>query len=505
MDREYYEYEAKVRKLKQIIEQLSTVFNMSEYEKELQNIEDEINEVLNSKIEKNPSYGICNSKLNDIIDFINEKLQIFYEIYLLSNQINSLLDNMTEDNYEKVVVLTKNLINNLLKVDMTKRDDCLKIINDSYRTIYDVIVNERAINREEIINYVLAEGDNIIKNNVGILVKEDIKKLHPTDRNDIELNYINNGIGFNFLCKDVIEKICINNKFEKRTDYDGRKRTATMELLGKIDDVDNYKTNIEKQKEDRLKIVRKSKLTRAGLRAKMSLIFLSPVILSLLLGYGGSFFCPYRRVDERTYNKVTKEVISESSNYETKSPLYQVVVKSYGPWQENTEGDGYIRNIIEWNYTNNESTESVDPDDIVKMFDKDKKTYTETKAILNESDKKTEPRITVTEYITDKQDTRPHAFPTIGFGFVGSLIVLLIIACYYDNKHINIDRNKLREIKDKLESMIDRKFIKRSFVTLGDKRVMLEEEIKNVENKYGDITSEITEEQVEKVKKYLNK
>jgi hypothetical protein len=505
MDREYYEYETKVRKLKQIIEQLSTVFNMSEYEKELQSIEDEINETLNSKIEKNPPYGICNSKLNDIIDFINEKLQIFYEIYLLSNQINSLLDDMTEDNYEKVVVLTKNLINDLVKVDITKRDDCLKIINDSYRTIYDVIVNERAIDREEILNYVVVNGDNIIKNNIGILVKEDIKKLHPIDRNDIELNYINNGIGFDFLCKDVIEKICINNKLDKRSDYDGRKRTATMEILGKIDDVDNYKTNLEKQKGDRLKIVRKSKLTRAGLRAKMSLIFLSPVILALLLGYGGSFFGPYHRVDERTYNKVTKEVISESSDYITKTPLYQVVVKSYGPWKENTEGDGYIREIIEWNYTNDESTETVDPDDIIKMLDKDKTVSTETKDILNESDKTTEPRITVTEYITDKQDSRPHPFPTISFGLVGALFGLLIIAVYHDNKHINIDRNNLREIKYKLANIIDRKVIKRSYVTLGDKKVMIEEEIKNVENKYGDITSEITEEQVEKVKKYLSK
>ena len=190
----------------------------------------------------------------------------------------------------------------------------------------------------------------------------------------------------------------------------------------------------------------------------------------------------------------------------------------YSPWRKKADGKGYIRDVIPYEYTSNERTDSVDPYEIMKSM-KSKPMTTEEKDILYDDDSTTTSDIVVTETIRDVDDHR-HCIPTsLGLiAFVGIVFVLSDYAAYHD---FELRRDYFRFTYDSVEEFIDdikhvfnvldyrltRKVIKERLEYVGDKIVKLREEYHDFNDKYGDINSDdtISPETLQNIKKYVKR
>ena len=504
---DYTTYLTKIMNIKNLFSKFNLMTNIDEIDvdinsfiKEVSNIEKEVNELVKNEGTNNIDYEPYITKLESMIETINDKYQGSYLLDLFADSVRDIVDYIDEDNYQDYVIKLKRLIDYLNEhtLDNDDKKDCL---DDVCNLIYKSLLRETIINKSEILSCLKVEN-YVVMQKLAALIREDISKLSADDRIEIELN--NHGSIINGL---VFKKIAANKLNAEVRAYKERKETALMEVLNERDSLLEEKNQIDgslkQTKENRSD--EKARLRIA--RLKISAGVLVPILLSAGSIYGGAHVDRYHKITEKRYNLETNKPISDDSvDYETSSIAYynyRVNIKKYSPWIKSTVEDGYIREVLEYDYTEYDDSKSFDANRVLQEI---KPSHTiETRLYLNEDDSMEEESIIVTLKEMDKSDRRIHIAPTFLIGGVGTLLAVILSVAARD-LGLYDDFKKIRRIKENLKNTkITIKRIKEEYVKLGEKVVRLQDEYETKTIKYEDLEAEISPELLETARKYVKR
>ncbi len=504
----YEEFDTIRINLNRILDKVEDLFDVDYYRTEVKAIEDEINKEENIKSNKLPEIDFSKyiSKLNQLTKEVNEEYLPYYEVHLLASRIK-LTNDIDEDSYLDLKNKCTMLIDCLNKIPYSRKECQKKVLKEAYEALYLSICYESTIERNSILNCIIHANKASLNENIGLIIGNDLDLLDEQDRINIELSHRNEGLGSTYLSADTIAKLGEAKFGNKKSEYKVRKQTAAMEFYDKVSDYKEEKKGLDLTKENRLKVLKHSRLKRSGIILKrFSILAIIPIVCTALGVFVGSTIDSYYHVTKKTYDKETRiEIEEESSYYEMTKDDYKMVVSSYSPWRENPNGKGYIRDVEEWTYNSYDNNKTVDPDEVIKGMRDNKKSYTETKDVLHDGDSTIEPQIIVTEYITDRNDKSVNGGIMALFGTLIAVGSIAICSVYKSSYEYARDNDVLKEIKNDIKRLIKRKVIKESYVEIGNERVKLQEEIKDIENKYGDLASAVTEEQLDDIKRYVYK
>lgn len=515
----YGTYLAKIMNLKQIFSKLSNIWNEDGLELNIDNFVNEVEsiekEVRNlEKTGDEVPYQLYCSRLDYIENEINKQYGPLYKIYKYTIRINSLVNNINEDNINDVANVTKELIYIIadLKVFGNVYED---VLNQAYRAIYNVIKHEAVIDKSITLDYLVSKNNDSIREHLGQLLAEDLKLLPSGVVADLELRHSDEGLGYDFLSSDAVKMIGLLSLQDKNDEYLKRKKSATAIILEKADEIAREKKKINK-KNDGINKEEMSKIrgNMAKAYAKLLALILIPIISTYGMSLLGGLIKKKYKTTTLDYNLLNKNnTIEEKESYSDYEYQYQINIKKYSPWRENPDG-GYIRDVIEYDYKDTESNTKVNPEELMKSL-RDRSVYPEFKDVLNEEDNTTEEEIIVNEIIQDRTDAIGHPLTVSAASIFWVIVVALVLYGLHDDGYWSYPDNFKEAFTDSLDyskmyfekrkGRITRTTIRESFSKIGDKAVKLQEEIANATYKYGDLSEEINPEIIKEVKTYTKK
>ena len=500
MDRTYYEYKLECDKLKQLLEKLGDLFYVTNYEYGLSVIEEEVSELENNKKENNDiPYEEFANRVSNLIADINENYGNFYRIHVLTKEINDLLENITS-NYDKIAELSESLIIVLSIVDGSKKEDCLKVLNKAYKTLYNVLICERAVNRYLVFDYVKNRADYVISGSLGLIIKDEINKLSEEEKNKLELSTMEYNLESSFILEEVLNALINHSSIEELGEL--KRITATMELLDKADHINDLK----KELDDKVDSRKESMKQRKKIYTTRTICGIIPVLLFGVGLFIGKNVNPRYKITAKTYDNKTKKTISEEYSYEKKSNYipYELVIKKYDPWEKNPDDVGYMRKVTKWSYVNNNPNEDFDAEQVINDVNNGRSDYTETIDVISETDKYQDPLVYVTEFVLDENYSQSNVAAAIVLSVLFASVGTLPLVIYHDSDKMGEDSKTLKKLKELFKTEINRKIIKRSYEEINGKTVELQEEYSSASYKYGEIVDQLDEENAKKLKKYIN-
>lgn len=496
----------KIVELKQILSNLHSIFDISKYQIEYDKIKDTIYDT-KKKLDSN-EYASAYKRLEEIKKTLEKEYLPFYKVHLLSSYINSKILKMNENNYDDVEKKVQELINgvdSILKSNDNLDNHKEKILHDAYLAIYHSLINEAMIEKGTILHICnQAKIHETIKFGIGQILKEELNKFPEEEVVDVAIDHVDEGFGYNFFSIDTIKKVGFSLLGEKNEEYALRKKSAIELALDERDKIIQEKKDLVLKK--RRNVIKKRKLLSkiAKVRLKMISIFVLCPILGAFIGGIIGTTAKQHKQSTKVYNKVTNEIVSEEEEYVYSKYVYKANIKKYTPWYENPNGLGYFRNVEEWEYLDENQTDGISIDEILKAVER-KDMYSEFKDILYEDDNTTEDTIYVTETIVDNNDYKTDEslflLSVIFFGILGATAPLVYVADI--GNYYRIDKNRIKEALEELEKTIKWKTIKESYVQIGEKTVKLQEEYDSIVNKYD--AKEFDEDVGKEVKKYLRR
>ena len=515
MENSYEVFESKMLNVNRIFDKLDGVFNMGSYIQQVAILKQKVEGIKNTKMgNTNHEYGDFIVAIGKILKSINEQFLPYYEIYLLATHTDNLLNNIDEDKYNDISKNTIKLIDCLNKIPSSDRNDCNTVVENAYKVIYKTIVNESILEKDSIQNYVLKNANEIIKAKLNTLIRNDIvANLSEEEVVAMELNHLGDNIGFSYITKDLIEKIGKSTMSDKHEEYLERKKDAATALLSQLDQVEESNNRFKIKKKESIKKL--SSLRRKILLAHIKIIALIMVPVSVI-GAGWALGGDEYKHTTITRNAITNEQIGkETIKYELAYNLYEVNIKKCSPWREKENG-GYIRDVEEYEYSDKENSESINPEELMKSI-KAKKTYTETKDILHEEDDMVNPEIIVTETIRDDNDYRKSVGTSIALAlafitvFVGTEFLISTAADLndeffgYTSENIKDLIRLGKEYRREFKGRITRRQIREHVSYVNDEIVIMRDDYKEIVEKYGvgAIKEESTPEQLSIAKKYV--
>ena len=519
----YNKYEVSKLKLKNALDRIRDLFDVREFDNRVLNIQEEIDNLKNSKVEVDIEYSEYASSLDEMLKSINFEYFPYYNIYLLTEDVNKIINSMNEENYINIKSHVINLIEAVEDIEEAtekeKSSEQKSVLDAAYKAIYQALLYEETIDKDRILSYVMINTDQIVNENIGLLIKEDIKKLPQEEIVDIELCQLRSDLGHNYISLDIIKRLSrflLGNKFNE---YQNRKRTATMSFLESVDKLKKDNAKIATDKKENHKEIRKLRFDLAAKRLKFTTYVLLPVMFVAGTTYIGTKISRKYKIKTNSYVLETNKIIENNEEYEEHAYDHEINVMWYGPWQEKSDGNGYIRHIIEARFTSN--GEPIDID-IKKTVDeiKNNPNYsnvnisTEEKSKLDLGDNTTEGETIITERVKDLSDSVTNEASCIALGICGILLLLLAEALVMlDNvEYFSILKGKWNDIKigrsdlkNVLLGKITRKMVKTRYETIGDKKVELQEEYTELLGKYTDFGSNLSAQEEEIIKEYIKK
>jgi hypothetical protein len=513
----YREYELRLNVLKKTIEKLENIFNVASYKHEIELIEQEVREIDNSKIEQeNIDYTPYTDKLFRLTQSVNKEYISYYELYLLTLQIESLNNKIDENNYEEEIDIIKKAIdclnNVLLNSNNSKKEDCKQVVDNAIKAVYQSLVQERAIEREEIFNYIKKIKNYILEDNLGLFLKEDINKLPKETKAMIELNHLNKGLEYSYLTKDSLDYITSEVASEKKDSYIQRRHSAAMEVLESLDEIKDDKKDLEDDRSEQRKTITNLRVNLNVLRLKLAAWILIPTTI-VLAGFPlGGTHIKNAEYTTKTYNIESTDDKKIESGRELcwhTEPKYDIEIKKCSPWVKN--GNSYVRDYTQYSYKTNEA-EEFDVEKIMREASSD--TGSEEKDSLEDWENTTDPVIEVTEKFLDMDNASPSVLG-MSLGVLAALLLVVSVLAALEDHGIIFEtevnetwdeiKRKERELKRVLETKMTRKVIKERTALIGEKKVKLQEEFNTAFGKFGDLVDEIKPEQLEEVKKYVRR
>ncbi len=262
------------------------------------------------------------------------------------------------------------------------------------------------------------------------------------------------------------------------------------------------KKSLQTRESETSKKIKNLRLNLRRVRAMIGVWVLLP-FLGGGAGYAmGSTSWQYK-VTTKSYNMKTNEPVgNDEVTYKTENFYFRIVVKKGLPWEKKKDGTGYIREVLEYEYT--ERNQNKDPD-IESILQSVKPTYyREEKTVLDENDLMDQTEIIISESNMDESDRKSDTTFAIAF----ALLCFLIISTLISKNQIrglreDFDIKKLKE--DLKNAKVTRQTIKDEYITLSDKIIKFQEERQEKEDIYNGIDVEINPDLLTLVKKYAKK
>ncbi len=143
-------------------------------------------------------------------------------------------------------------------------------------------------------------------------------------------------------------------------------------------------------------------------------------------------------------------------------------------------------------------------EDIITM-ENNKKVEHEKKSVLFEDDITDRDQIIVTEIIPDIDNSIPSPLLMIVLVLLFSFMGVLVTAGLSNLLDVDTPIEDIKKFKDELKNVVKWQVIKEEYINIGNKIVKVQEECKDVEDRFAGVETEITPELIETVKKYVHK
>lgn len=507
LTRGYKKYDTAVKNLEGILDKIKVIFDVTSYQKELDDIKAQV-ESDNSLAEKMPFAGMQDDleafvfddyvkKIQEIAEKLENEYQPFYETYLLYTKVNLNIAKISDENIPDIIETTKRLIDTLNLLTNNLTDEQKVIVDEAYKTIYNVLLYEEIFERNDILTYINSLNIGANKENLGRLLAADLNKLSTEVIINEDLDNIGNeGLGFDYFNEDIIRQISSKTVGETNSEYRTRKNRAINEITTKAEDLVAKKDELMTRYLENKHKIKNLQINKNLLRAGALSIILVPVI-TITAGYriGKS---KSDKIDEyktitRTINLETGALIgNQQEDFDEHSTTYVATVLKCSPWHANSLGSVFVRNVTAYDYVNpneNDDDFHVTKDNLEGNL-VEKYQYVEAKDTLDINENTTDTSIIITETYQDKSVSRKSTkyiipFTLLGIG-IGALIpFLLAYAGIYNTEAIQSALYAMdEEIKKRKLSNED---IKNRLNELKDEAETLQKELADVERKYGKI------------------
>lgn len=455
----YARYLANIENLDGILSELQGITDIDRYQREIQEIKDEIANQRGNKFSVN--YTLYNSRLEKIAEECNAKYTNPYDLSTMIEELESSIKEFSENNSKVMVEKAKVLIDKLL-VCISKLDDNIEekemnIMNKAFEVLYAAILNESVIERTEILDYTLSKNNVLIKESLGAIIRKNVKNCLPKSVLN-ELKRVE-GPGLDGLNNELLTELAAQALKEKRDGYVNRRKTALAEVLASRDELKRKRKEFREGKKDDRKSVANLTFTGTGLSLKLAACVLVPIAITVgsIIGAGELFKFNMGTKKNKVYNAETKKVISEEVvSYDTYiDKAYRATIQVCSPWYETKNIFGtkfYARDVTEYEYKSNEVVENLDAKDVIKSL-KESDHKRETKGKLEGNDSTENPEIIVSEYTFDDiYETRWLAW--IVMAIIDAAIIGSLCYCkddeikrYFKNTGYDISRSYW-ELKD---------------------------------------------------------
>ncbi len=509
LTRGYQKYDSAVKNLEGILDKVKVIFDITNYQSLLNEIKTKVenDEDLSKKM---PYAGMQSDleafvfddyvkKIEEITKKIEEELKPFYETYLLYTKINLNIAKISDENIIDIIDTTRMLVDSLNLLTNNLTDEQKVIVDEAYKTIYNVILYEEIFERNDILSYVNSLNTIAFKENLGRLLGNDLNKLSEEVIINENLNNIGTeGLGFDYFNEDIIRQVSSKTVGEANSSYLRRKNEAIDKITTKVNNAIEKKDKLTTKYLENKYQIKNLKLNKNLLTLKALSVVLVPVI-TITAGYriGKS---KSNKVDE--YKTITRTINLETGNlignqveeFDEHSTTYVATVLKCGPWHSNNIGNGYIRNVTAYDYITPETANETDDFHITKdNLDGnliEKYQYIEAKDNLDSNENTTDTTIIITETYQDKTISRKSTkfiipFTLLGIGLGALISFILAYTKIYDIETIqNALYNLDKKIKERIASNED---IKKELKKLQEYAIELQKELQDVERKYGKI------------------
>lgn len=505
----YKNYDARLKDIQGILDQLRKVIGVSEFETEFNQIQDDVNNdpSLAKDIFKGMERETFQQSFEDFsyapyikrLDKLNKRLQElrpFYELHVLTTKINTLIAEISCDNIDDIIKSSKSLLDSINTLSMHEHKDKKRLIDEAYEALYSAIKHEELFERSDILTYVLFINSALNRENLGRLLSEDLGSLDAIDLINEDLQALDaEGLGHDFLNYDIVKKISQKTVGEKNSEYQERKRKAIDNITSKVNFFVKMKDNLVSEFNANKAKIRENILYRALNFSRLFSIILVPVATFLIakaIGEAASRKITEYQTTTRTVDLDTGAVIGEPIiTWESKETTYVATIMVCEPWQKKPIGVGYIQNITAYDYIVPENipedyhltAEDLLTGDLVQKY-----VYSELKDTLDPGDNTTDVTVLVTETFQDKNANRPSTvfvIPACIFGAIAGLgidILLILIGAYgYEET-----KNKLAKLKDESERCkLSNQEIKERLSKMKDEAIELKSEYNDVVRNFG--------------------
>lgn len=498
-------FDGKVQNIRGILEKLKGMFDISEFESELEQILADVNKD-NDKTNKMPfkdmqpiyEHGVYKKYLDRIND-LNKRLSSyteFFDMHSLCTSIDYSTTHVNCENIGEIIRNTKTLIDIINSVNTFDDPRKIEIVKKSYNTIYSVMLYERIFERNDVFSYITSLDGTANRENIGRLLYKDITEcLSKEELINLNIKNIDKDLDFDYLTDDVILTISRKKVGEKNSEYIMKRDNAVNSF------VDEYNSIIISKNEQRGHInnARISNLKIYPLFGSLTLTAVPLILIPIgtfsggkSLGLSESHKITEYGIVTRTVNPDTGKIIDGPEiSYEEKTTGYSATILSLTPWKKSPSGVGYVSTVTAYEY--------IAPEDESEGFHADAETletnnvrvkyiYEKCKDTLSEDDSMTEGTILITESYYDNSLDRPSNKYTVLFTVLGTLLgvgidAVLVLIAYHNIDKIRDFINKLKDDIKNNKLTIEEAREKVKDLTLRAKN--LQDKKKELNSKYG--------------------
>lgn len=513
LSRGHKQYDAEMQNIIGILNKVDKLFDVTEYEEKVRIIKEKL-EADNSFDKRMPTFNIQMDyedlvydsyidKIKKLTKELNEKYVPFYELYLLTDKINSNTNGNARglDDVKNILDDTINLINmiNTLNTHNIKEKNVL--INEAYKVVYKVILYEEMFNRSDVLNYINKINISVNKEHLGRLLANDIKLIDEKDVQNEDLRVIRDeGLGYDYLATDIVRSISRKKIGEENPEYQEKKRKALENFNSKAERLMTEQDMQQSILSDNNININAKRIKKVLLNARFLSLVLIPVITFSAGKYAGKSLS--NKITE--YKTITRSIDLKTGNiigdtqeiYDEKETTYVATVLRYTPWRVNPIANGYIRNAIAYEYA---TPDNVGDDYHITLEEMDgniveKYRFTEAKEVLDQNDSMTEETIIVTETYQDKLDNQKSTKYILPLSIVGAGvgIALSVAAVLFDVFGFSRAKFMIEKLnRDIMKYKWNNEEIRNRLLEMQNEAIKLKAEYANIESKYGDISDNV--------------
>ncbi len=505
------EYNSKIQDLEGIFSKLQEILDVSEENNEFLQIQQDVENDTDLSTEgffkemqadyEQFAFKKYIKRLDDLHRKLEEQFLPYYELHLLSSNIDIQISTVTCENIGEIIQNSINLIDMINSLDITRHKGKNDLVASAYKTIYSTILYEEIFERSDVLSYILQLNIPINIENIGRLLSNDFKSLSKQDLIEEGLRTIKTeGLGYDYLNSDFIRKISRKTVGEINSEYQERKRKAISDLEEKVAVFATKKAILSSKLNNNNNFIKNLYMKQALLTAKMLSMVLVPMITlgagNALGKYASNKITEYKTIT-RTIDLNTGNIIGEQEEvFDEKETTYVATIMECSPWGKKPIGSGYIRHITGYDYVvpdNIPDDYHITSEDLVGNTIK-KHQYNESKEVLEDSDNTTEYTILVTETYQDKSIQRKSTKYIVPFTVTGILVGLVI-----DVLMVFIGIYGFEKAKEKFdylsheirEHKLNNQDIKEILVSMKNEALQLQHEYNEVVKNYGSLGDQL--------------